>query len=104
VRADDGGTFGQFIPGVTPAQGIGTADRPPQVLQLEQSQSFRANLGLAELTGNAAHVRVTLLLPDSKANPFQEYDLAPFEFRQIGRILEVLNPARRPTTVASPWK
>jgi hypothetical protein len=94
IRADNGGTFGQFIPGVTPAEGVGTGDKPLQILQLEQSQNFRTNLGLAELTGNAAHVRVTLLLPDSKVTPFVEYDLAPYEFRQIGRIMEGLNPGK----------
>ncbi|HKO57722.1 MAG TPA: hypothetical protein VJ276_17780, partial [Thermoanaerobaculia bacterium] len=48
------GTFGQFIQGVTPAEGIGLGDRPLQVLQLEQSRAFRSNLGLAELSGNPA--------------------------------------------------
>ena len=45
-----GGTFGQFIPGVTASNGIGTGDRPLQILQLEQSANFRSNVGLTELT------------------------------------------------------
>jgi hypothetical protein len=94
IRADNGGTFGQFIPGVGPAEGVGVGDKPLQILQLEQSQNFRTNLGLAELTGNPAHVRISLLLPDSKVVPFAEYDLAPFEFRQIGRVMEGLNPGK----------
>jgi hypothetical protein len=90
----DGGTFGQFIPGVSPASGIGAGDKPLQVLQLEESQNFRSNLGLAELTGNPAHVKLTLFLPDSKVIPTVEYDLAPFQFLQIGRIMASLKPGR----------
>ena len=46
---DNGGTFGQFIPGVTPDEGIGLGSRALQVLQLEQSDRFRSNLGIAKL-------------------------------------------------------
>ena len=86
------GTFGQFIPGVTPAEGIGLGDRALQVLQLEQSQNFRSNLGLAELTGNPARVRVSLFLPDSKVTPSTEVDLAPNEFRQLNGVIAGMNP------------
>jgi hypothetical protein len=82
-----GGTFGQFIPGVMPSQGIGNGDRPLQILQLEESANFRSNLGLAELNGNAAHVRITAYVPDSKQSVSTELDLAPNEFRQLGRVL-----------------
>ena len=78
-----GGTFGQFIPGVTPSQGIGAGDRPLQILQLEESANFRSNLGLFELSGNAAHVRVTAYVPDSKVGVSTEFDLQPNEFRQL---------------------
>ncbi len=87
-----GGTFGQFIPGVTPADGIGTGDKALQILQLEQSANFRSNLGLAELTGNPAHVRISLYLPDSKVTPTTELDLAPNEFRQLGSVIAGMNP------------
>jgi hypothetical protein len=82
-----GGTFGQFIPGVMPTGGIGTGDRPLQVLQLEESTNFRSNLGLAELNGSGAHVRITAFVPDSKQSVSTELDLQPNEFRQLGRVL-----------------
>lgn len=82
-----GGTFGQFIPGVTPTDGIGVGDRPLQVLQLEQSPNFRANVGLAELTGNPVDLKVTAYIPDAKASPFLLVHLEPNEFRQIGSVL-----------------
>jgi len=86
-NAAEGGTYGQFIPGVTPAEGIGTGDRPLQILQLEQSANFRSNLGLAELTGNKVTVRITALIPDSKTAASTEFDLAGNEFRQLGSVL-----------------
>ncbi len=87
-----GGTFGQFIPGVTPTDGIGAGDKPLQILQLEQSANFRSNLGLVELTGNPVHVRISLYLPDSKVTPTTELDLAANEFRQLSSVIAGLNP------------
>jgi hypothetical protein len=92
--AAQGGTFGQFIPGVVPAQGIGAGDRALQILQLEQSASFRSNLGLTELSGNPAHVRLTVYIPDSKTSVSTELDLAPNEFRQLGRVLDSFYPGQ----------
>ena len=89
--AASGGTFGQFIPAVTPAEGVGLGDAPLQVLQLEQSPNFRSNLGLNELTGNAVTVNVAAILPDSKTSPSTDVMLAPNEFRQLGSILSSLN-------------
>jgi hypothetical protein len=84
-----GGTFGQFIPGVTPSSGsIGSGDTPLQILQLEQSSQFRSNVGLVETSGNAVHGKLTLVLPDSTASAVIEFDLAANEFRQFGTIIQ----------------
>ncbi|HVS31861.1 MAG TPA: hypothetical protein VMS98_10425, partial [Thermoanaerobaculia bacterium] len=85
---EGGGTYGQFIPGITSEEGLGTGDRALEVLQIEQTDQFRSNLGLVELTGNPVTVRVTLHVPDSKATPSIEIPLAANEFRQEGRIVE----------------
>jgi hypothetical protein len=85
-----GGTYGQFIPGVSAVEGIARGDEPLQVLQLEQSDRFRSNLGLAELTGNPVTVRVSLVLPDSLTTPSVNVELAANEFRQLGRVIESL--------------
>jgi hypothetical protein len=77
------GTYGQYIPGVTPAQSVGASDRALQVLQLEQSSRFRTNIGLDETSGQPARVEVTLIVPDSIATPVVTYDLAANEFRQF---------------------
>lgn len=93
TSVENDGTFGQFIPGVTPQEGIGTGDRAQQILQLEESDGFRSNIGLTELTGNPATVRLTLHLPDSKVSASTELTLAPNEFRQL-RPIAGLNPGQ----------
>ena len=86
-NAPGSGTFGQFIPAVTPADGIGNGDSPLQVLQLEQSANFRSNLGLNELTGNPVTVRVTLIPAGSKtAAVLADITLNPNEFRQLNSV------------------
>ncbi|HYR28667.1 MAG TPA: hypothetical protein VEU30_09380, partial [Thermoanaerobaculia bacterium] len=60
------GTLGQFIPAVTPAEAVGRGERTLQILQAEDSVRYRTNLGLAEVTGRAATVEVTVILPDAK--------------------------------------
>jgi hypothetical protein len=90
TNVEGGGTYGQFIPGIMPEEGVGRNDGALHVLQLEQSDRFRSNLGLAELTGNSVTVRVSLTLPDSKTTPSVNVDLAPNEFRQLGRVIESL--------------
>ena len=94
TNADGGGTFGQFIPGVSSLEGVGSSDQPLQILQLEESQNFRSNLGLAELTGNPVHVRITATVPDSKIAASTELDLAANEFRQLGSILASMYPSQ----------
>ena len=90
--APNGGTFGQFIPGVTSTSGVGRGDRALQILQLEQSPNFRSNIGVVELTGNPVEVRLTLTLPDSRVSSTLDVTLQPNEFRQLDRLLESLNP------------
>jgi hypothetical protein len=94
TSVENNGTYGQFIPGVTPDEGVGAGERALQILQLEESDQFRSNVGLTELTGNGATVRLTLSLPDSKVTASTEVTLAPNEFRQLRPILG-LNPGRQ---------
>jgi hypothetical protein len=77
------GTYGQFIPGVTPADAVGNGERSLQLLQLETSDRYRTNIGLAETSGNPATAHVSLILPDSKFAISTDIPLAANEFRQI---------------------
>jgi hypothetical protein len=94
TNADGGGTFGQFIPGVAPIEGQGAGEPPLQILQLEESQNFRSNLGLAELNGSPVHVRISATVPESKVAASTELDLAANEFRQLGSILASFFPGQ----------
>src|SRR5712691_1202357 len=77
------GTFGQFIPAVTPTQSVGNGERSLQLLQLESSDRYRRNIGLAETSGNSATAHVSLILPDSKFAISTDIPLKANEFTQI---------------------
>jgi len=77
------GTFGQFIPAVTPADAVGNGERSLQLLQLEDSSRYRTNIGLAETSGNPATARVSLILPDSKFAINVDVPLAANQFIQL---------------------
>jgi hypothetical protein len=77
------GTYGQYIPGVTPAQSVGANDRALQLLQLEQSSRFRTNIAVVETSGAPATVEVTAIIPDSLVSPVITIPLAANEFRQF---------------------
>lgn len=83
-RRADGGTFGQFIPGVTATDAIGIGDRPLQVVQLEQSPAFRSNVGLVEVTGNAVDIAIDAFTPDSKVAAHYQTHLDAGQFNQLG--------------------
>jgi hypothetical protein len=79
----ENGTYGQFIGAVTPEQSIGLGDDALQILQVEQSDRIRTNIGIDETTGAGATVEVSLVESDSKVTAKTSFDLAPNEFRQI---------------------
>jgi uncharacterized repeat protein (TIGR01451 family) len=85
------GTLGQFLQAVTPADAVGNGERSLQLLQMEESPRYRTNLGLAEVTGQAATAEVTVILPDSKVATKVNIPLAAFEYRQFP-IINMLVP------------
>ena len=85
-----GGTFGQFIPGVTTADAVGNGDRALQIVQLEESPAFRSNLGLVEVTGNDASVELLAYSPDSKVASRTVVPLAAGSYLQKGQIFKSL--------------
>ncbi len=89
-RRADGGTFGQFIPGVTATDATGLGERPLQVVQLEQSAAFRSNLGLVEVTGNAVDLDIAAFTPDSKVAAHYQTHLEANQFNQLGSFFATL--------------
>ncbi|MEA2162345.1 MAG: hypothetical protein QOK37_472 [Thermoanaerobaculia bacterium] len=88
-QIDGGGTYGQFIGAITPADAVGKGGRTLNVLQVEDSTRYRTNLGIAEVSGKPATVEVSVLLPDAKVAPKLQIPLAANEYRQF-RVLQQL--------------
>lgn len=88
-RVEGGGTYGQYIAAVTPADGVGKGGRTLNVLQVEDSTRYRTNLGIVEVSGKPATVEVSVLLPDAKVAPKVTIPLAANEYRQF-RVLQQL--------------
>jgi hypothetical protein len=78
------GTYGQFIPAVTPAGSVGLSDnRVLQLLQLESSDQMRTNLGFVETSGNPVTVEVSAIPSDSKVAAKTQFTLAANQFLQV---------------------
>jgi len=88
-QVDGGGTYGQFIAAVTPADAVGKGTRTLNVLQVEDSTRYRTNLGIAEVSGKPVTVEVSVFLPDAKVAPKVTIPLAANEYRQF-RVLQQL--------------
>ncbi|HEY0370506.1 MAG TPA: hypothetical protein VGD79_00785 [Thermoanaerobaculia bacterium] len=88
-----GGTYGQFISAVTPNEAAGAGDRPLQLLQVEESDRFRSNVGLVEVTGNPVRLEITAVPPDTKFTAVTELFLNANEFRQLGSLLRSMGLA-----------
>jgi uncharacterized repeat protein (TIGR01451 family) len=81
------GTYGQFISAVTTNEAAGVGSRPLQLLQVEESDRFRSNIGLAEVTGNPVKLELSIIPPDAKFTVVTEVTLQANEFRQLNALL-----------------
>jgi len=82
------GTYGQFIPAVTANDAAALGTRPLQLLQIEESDRYRTNIGFAEVTGKSATVEVTAVPSDSKVAASTQINLAPNQFIQYPQLLK----------------
>ncbi len=87
------GTYGQFISAVTPAEAAGVENRPLQLLQVEETDRFRSNIGLVEVTGNPVRLEISAIPPDAKFTAVTELFLNGNEFRQLGSLLRSMGLA-----------
>ncbi|HYK01732.1 MAG TPA: matrixin family metalloprotease [Thermoanaerobaculia bacterium] len=82
-RDPEGGTYGQFIPGVTSADAVGVNDsRAIELLQLEDTPQYRTNIGFVEVTGKPVLVEVRAESPQSKVSHVVHVQLRANEFIQ----------------------
>jgi uncharacterized repeat protein (TIGR01451 family) len=82
------GTYGQFIPAVTANDAAALGTRPLQLLQIEESDRYRTNVGFAEVTGKAAKIEITAVPSDSKVAASTQVDLAANQFVQYTQLLK----------------
>jgi uncharacterized repeat protein (TIGR01451 family) len=82
------GTYGQFIPAVTANDAAALGTRPLQLLQIEESDRYRTNVGFAEVTGKAATIEVTAVPSDSKVAASTQINLTPNQFIQYPQLLK----------------
>ena len=82
-RDSEGGTYGQFIPGVTASDAVGLHDhRAIELLQLEDTPQYRTNIGFVEVTGKPVLVEVRAESPQSKTSAVTHVQLRANEFIQ----------------------
>lgn len=79
------GGVAQFIPAVTNVTALGI--RPLQLVQLEESDRFRTNVGIAEVGGSPATVEISAVTPELKVAVKTQVTLQANEFMQVNRIL-----------------
>lgn len=83
----ESGTYGQFIPAVNPDDSIGMGERALQVLQLEESERFRSNLGLVETSGEPVTVEIAAIIPGRSSAPILLRTLKANEFLQLNSVM-----------------
>ena len=81
------GTYGQFIPAVTANDAAALGTRPLQILQIEETDRYRTNVGFAEVTGKDATIEVTAVPSDSKVAASTQISLKPNQFIQYPQLL-----------------
>ena len=77
------GTFGQYIPAVTPFEAVGAGGNSLQILQAEESVRYRTNVGIAEVNGKPAEVELMMFIPGAKTAARTTFTLGANEFRQF---------------------
>jgi hypothetical protein len=81
-READGGTYGQFIPGITASMATGLNERGVELMQLEKSDFYRTNVGMFEVTGKPVQIQITAESPQGKITRIAEPFLSGHEFIQ----------------------
>jgi len=86
----DDGAYGQFIVAATPDEAVAVGSRPLQILQMEESKRFKANIGFAEVSGKPVTLEVAVFRPNSNTPSLVEVKLEPNQFRQMNSLLSSL--------------
>jgi hypothetical protein len=80
------GTFGQSVPAAGPADFV-TIAAPRTLVGLRQDSTFRTNAVIANATGLATHVDLTLTSASGATLATGSVDLRPYEMQQVGTVI-----------------
>lgn len=94
----DGSSFGQSIPGVTPAEMVHT-DEVRQILFMTENAGFRSNLGLASGADTAITVHLRFVRPDGSVLREETVELAPWANLQFNQVFEDAAPVEAASVV-----
>ena len=83
------GTYGQFIPARRVANAV-TTDNSGALIQLQNNDDFRTNIGLVNLAGEPVDVEIHLYAGDGSMLGVVARQLGPFEMKQIDRIFQAV--------------
>lgn len=75
------GTYGQFIPGLSTTEAIGT-DQPVRLIQLTRNDDYRTNIGFSNASDDAVSVGVALYRDDGSLIANRSYTIEPYGFYQ----------------------
>jgi hypothetical protein len=81
------GTVAQFISAVTPTNTIALGNRPLQLLQVEESNRFSTDVGVAEVSGKPVDLEITIIPPDAKVTAKTTVSLGANEFHNMHQLL-----------------
>jgi uncharacterized repeat protein (TIGR01451 family) len=82
------GTLGQFMSAVTPSNAITLGSRPLQLLQVEESNRFSTDVGIAEISGKSVDLEITIIPQDSKISAKTTVSLGPNQFLTMNHLLQ----------------
>jgi len=83
----DSGSYGQGIPPIQPAQTLSATGTDSATMGgVEEGAVFRTNLGLCEVWGESATVRVSIMNSSMTELGHRDYELRPYENIQINQV------------------
>ncbi len=83
----DSGSYGQGIPPVQPGQILSSAGTATATMGgVEEGAVFRTNLGLCEISGEGATVRISIMDSSMTELGHRDYGLRPYENLQINQV------------------
>lgn len=80
---DAAGTFGQFVPVASASEALVIASEPASLIHVDSNATYRCNVGVTEMAGAAATVRVTLLDGTGRERFSKDISLQPHGSEQF---------------------